>query len=145
MTKSKLFVGNIKICTKYEVETVQVFDKNKFIRKVKYSDCKSEIFKEGAILFKVGKNKYIDFDYFTCCKDYLNIVTCINTKTPLDNIILNTFETHKGGLFVDSESLVQIEDYEDIPDIVSDKRLVRKILTEKNKKVKKITKKKQTI
>jgi len=150
MVKKRIYIGDIRKCTGRESKTLVICESAGVIDKIGCWDWKSEIVKKNAILLKVCKDKYIDFDYFNCCKDYFDIITCINTKSFLDNVILDTFGSHFDGLFVDPDSLISIDSYEDIPDKIPNKAIVKSVIKEKakeekNKKLVKRKTKKQTI
>jgi hypothetical protein len=117
-----MFIGDIKKCVEYHLKSSNLSKENDNIG---FGYCRSEVVKKHAILLKVAENKYIDFDYFTCCKDYKDIVKCVSSNTPLDDIILCTFATHREGLFVDTGSLKSVYEIEQVPDKFFNKSFVQ--------------------
>lgn len=125
MNNGKIFVGNIMRCVRYRKKTASLFGNFDTADKGNCIDIQSEIYKEYAILLQVSDGCYIDFNNLKTSESLRKIIECVSLNISLDGVILKTFETSEGCLYVDHESLRCFDEIESIPDKILDKRLVR--------------------
>ena len=114
MIKNRIFIGNINKCIKFRKNVYGEFKGLGIIDQYGSMEIDSELFQKDVILVEVEEDKYVDFNYFVSYKNFKTIVECISTKTPLENVILNTFETNEGSLFVDPTSLKSFEQIQQV-------------------------------
>ena len=78
MKDYKIFIGNIRKCTKYDNHTVmesKMFDGDMpiSIDRFGYIESDSELYKENAILIQFENGGYIDLENFNSIIDYIKI------------------------------------------------------------------------
>lgn len=123
--KCKIFIGNIDRCTKIKrdiyggLEGFGTVDSDGPIK------IEKETYKKDAILLEVDEDKFVDYSYFTSFGHLKEVVECVSTNTPLDNVILKTSISHVGSLFIDPTSLKPINDIETAYDEISCKKFVK--------------------
>lgn len=111
MKTDLLYIGDIKICTKYERLT---FFRSDPINQKPDSftfgllDEKSEIYKKDAILIKTPNGGYIDLDDFDLLTSIQLKMMEVSKLFDIYNKILRTQCSWKGDIFVDESSLIPI-------------------------------------
>lgn len=110
MKSSQIFIGNIKKCTKYQ--TFVAFSGNTYINdqctgcdQFGYIETNDEIYKENAILIKIGNSGYVDLERLHSILDYIKIHQDIKNGYHLGGLIMPTSAYHIDSLFVDRKSL----------------------------------------
>ncbi len=122
---SKIFVGNIMRCIKYRRKTHFSLEGFGTVDNLGCIELESELYKEYAILLQVSDDSYVDFCSFKSFDDWRKVVKCVSSNIPLPEVILKTYETYEGCLYVDSDSLRCFDEIESIPGNVLDKNLVK--------------------
>jgi len=111
MEVKKIFVGTIRKCTKIDEDTLTNAEEDEKV------NSKSIIYKRNAILLEVSKKLYVDYDFFETLDDLRKVIHCVNNNISLDGVILGTFGTYVGCLFVDQRSLKNLDNLENILDV----------------------------
>lgn len=111
MKTDKIFWGNIRKCTKYEVH--KVFTCSEYINdqcigsdSFGYVERDDELFKENAILIKIENGGYVDLENLNSILDYIRIYRDIKKDGfRLGGLMMSTSPHCAGSLFVDQDSL----------------------------------------
>ena len=113
MEENRLFIGNIRRCTKYGKK--KKISMNIYIGDYclnsdygEYMEIEDELYKEKTILIKTEDNHFIELDNITKIYKISKIKKRNNT---LQNIKMTTYPSGEKNLFVDKKSL---EPYESI-------------------------------
>lgn len=109
MKDYKIFIGNIRKCTKYDEHTVmesKLFagDSPISIDRFGYVESDSELYKENAILIKFENSGYIDLENFNNIIDYIKIRK--DTRPDgylLGGLMMSTSPHELNCLFVEEE------------------------------------------
>ncbi len=111
MDSNKIFVGDIKRCTKYDnivliSSVLSIEDAPISIEKIGYIDINAEPYIDNAILLKIKDGRYVDINRLNTIKDYLRMYYEYLSKYIYHNgILMPTRPMAKGTLFVDEASL----------------------------------------
>lgn len=123
MKPEQIFIGNIRKCTKYDLHTTlqcKTYVNGECIGSdgFGYIDTDDELFKENAILIKIGKDGYVDLERFNSILDYLRIYKNV-TKNGymLGGLIMSNSSYGLDSLFVDEDSLKPYYNNEQIKNI----------------------------
>ena len=147
MKPDKVFIGNIKRCTKYISHSR--FTGNVFIGEecvnlssFGYIESEDELYKENAVLVKTKNGGYIDLENFNSILDYLKIYKDdVQRDYNLWKTIMPTHSRGSNSLFVDENSLKPYFNSEDKKEEISiyqleeDKKVQIKKLLSITKKV----------
>ena len=111
MNTDKIFLGDIRKCTKYEVQKMYTFstyinDQCIGCDSFGYVDCDDELFKEKAILIKIENGGYVDLENLNSILDYIKIYRDIKKDGyRLGGLMMSTSPHCVDSLFVDQDSL----------------------------------------
>lgn len=125
MKPDKVFIGNIKRCTKYISHSR--FTGNVFIGEecvnlssFGYIESEDELYKENAVLVKTKNGGYIDLENFNSILDYLKIYKDDAQRDyNLWKTIMPTHSRGNNSLFVDENSLKPYFNSEDKKEEIS--------------------------
>lgn len=132
MKPDKIFIGNIKRCTKYISHSR--FTGNVFIGEecvnlssFGYIESEDELYKENAVLVKTKNGGYIDLENFNSILDYLKIYKDdVQRDYNLWKTIMPTHSRGNNSLFVDENSLKPYFNSEDKKEEISIYQLRRR-------------------
>lgn len=132
MKPDKVFIGNIKRCTKYISHSR--FTGNVFIgeecvslNSFGYIESEDELYKENAVLVKTKNGGYIDLENFNSILDYLKIYKDDAQRDyNLWKTIMPTHSRDSNSLFVDENSLKPYFNSEDKKEEISIYQLRRR-------------------
>ena len=127
MEEEKIFIGNIRKCTKYNIVDFNTFQNPIIVDRFQKRNVESILYRKDVILFKVSDGCYVDYSSFNSIGDWFKIKNCIKHKLPLKGIILRDFQVYEGCLFVDPKSLKTIDSFEEVPKKVLNKKLIKNI------------------
>lgn len=111
MKKDKIYIGNIRRCTKYESHKTVVTSANINNECIGssgfgYTDSEDEMYKENAILIKTKNGGYVDLDNLNNFLDYLKVKNnTTKNGIRLDGLIMSTSADYLNCLFVDEGTL----------------------------------------
>ncbi|MBE6138118.1 MAG: hypothetical protein E7173_00045 [Firmicutes bacterium] len=129
MRKKDIFVGNINMCVKRSTTTSVEIGGVSFGHTI----TESELYKENAILIRLGKNVYADLENIDSHLHYVYL-KAHHTDGILqrENVVLTTVPVDCGSLFVDCNTLTPYESLNCEKEIVSVKKLKMEVGTQKN-------------
>jgi len=100
MNQNQVFIGDIRICTKFESKPVPHSNKVRKIVK------ETKEYKKNAVLIKITNGGLVDIDCINSITDYMNI---ISHKTKggwrLGGLMMDLGPHYEGALYVDKASL----------------------------------------
>ena len=131
MKTDRIFIGNIKMCTKYEFSNIisnndYIDDKCIGSASFGYIDYEDKVVKENAILIKLKDCFYVDVENLNSFLDYI-LISGVIINPILTNLVISTFASRKNQLFVDKESLKPYYDKEEKIDNISLKTLKKNL------------------
>lgn len=131
MKTDRIFIGNIKMCTKCEF--CNVISNNDYIddkcigsASFGYIDYEEKIVKENAILIKLKDYFYVDIENLNSFLDYI-LISGVIINPILTNLAILTAPYKKNQLFVDKESLKPYYGNEEKIDNISLKTLKKNL------------------
>lgn len=112
MDSNKIFVGDIKICTKYDNVILQsstffVDSAPISIERFGFIDVMAKPYINEAVLLEIKDGRYVDINRLNTIKDYLRMYyECFSKYIYHNGILMPTRPMAEGMLFVDEESLI---------------------------------------
>lgn len=111
MKSDKIFIGNIRKCTKYEEHVMfssETYIGSELLGRERFGSIEEddELYKENAILIKVKNGGYVDLDRFNSILDYIRLHRCCTKNgIRLGGLVISTSPYKLESLFVDEKSL----------------------------------------
>jgi hypothetical protein len=114
MKTDSIFVGDIRVCTKYDTHTIlttETYIGDTCIGSDSFGhiEKEDELYKKGAILLKTKNGGYVDLDNLNMqLQLYMAIMSKNEAFYPSSypqNLIMMTSASYQGSLFVDTQTL----------------------------------------
>ena len=114
MRKEQFFIGNVNICTKYEIKDLIKNVRGGSISGLASRIIESKTYRKNIPLLKLNDGNYVCVDSIDSLKKYIELYDYIISKNSYNHdIILSSCPLQEREIFVDEKSLVPYYDKKD--------------------------------